>query len=385
MSIYELAILGCISTEDRKNLTQTIYSLVKEFGLDLGTELVIHDGVSFSARNIKAATAVAYFGGSQDVDHDSVSDAITNSLPIIPMIASGQDFLTQIPEIMHQCNGLYRRADDHEMVDLATSLLECVGLLRRQRRIFISYRRTDSRIAALDLHDSLIARGFDVFLDTHDIRPGEPFQEVLWHRLCDSDVLVMLDTPNYFDSKWTRTELGRARAKEIHIFRVLWPEHISNRQLNLSETLQLVPNDLIHGSIVPAKVDEIALGIERLRSRSIAARFMSMTGRFRSAVEQVGGTVQGIGAHRAISVVLEAGERIWAYPITGIPTAETLYDIAEKARKADVRGVPVLVYDDVGIRDTWVAHLKWLNDNILTVRSIKMNNAAWELGGWEEK
>ncbi|KIK83131.1 toll/interleukin-1 receptor domain-containing protein [Pseudomonas sp. W15Feb9B] len=385
MSIYELAILGCISPEDRKTLTHTIHSMVSEFGLALGTELIIHDGVSFSERNIKAATAVAYFGGNQDLDHEPASDAITNSLPIIPTIAGGQDFLTLIPEFLHQCNGLYRRADDPGMVDLATSLLECVGLLRRQRRIFISYRRTESRIAALDLHDSLIARGFDVFLDTHDIRPGEPFQEVLWHRLCDSDVLVMLDTPNYFESKWTRNELGRARAKEIHIFRILWPGHVSNRQLNLSETIQLVPNDLMHGSIVPAKADEIALGIERLRSRSIAARFMSMTGRFRSAVEQVGGTVQGVGAHRAISVVLEAGERIWAYPITGIPTAETLHDIAEKARRADVRGVPVLVYDDVGIRDTWVAHLKWLDDNIRTVRSIKMNRAAWDLGGWEEK
>jgi hypothetical protein len=36
---------------------------------------------------------------------------------------------------------------------------------------------------------------------------------------------VMLDTPTYFESKWTRQELGRARAKEIHVLRVVWPDH----------------------------------------------------------------------------------------------------------------------------------------------------------------
>ena len=43
-------------------------------------------------------------------------------------------------------------------------------------------RRAESRAAALQLHDLLTARGFDVFLDTHDIRLGDPFQDVLWHQ-----------------------------------------------------------------------------------------------------------------------------------------------------------------------------------------------------------
>src|SRR3546814_3711382 len=99
-------------------------------------------------------------------------------------------------------------------------MLECVGLLRRQRRVFVSYRRVESRAAALQLPDLLASRGFDVFLDTHDIRPGEPFQDVLWHRLVDSGVSVMLDTPTYFDSRWSRKEIGRASAEEIQGLRV---------------------------------------------------------------------------------------------------------------------------------------------------------------------
>lgn len=360
--------------------------MVEDFGLTIGEELVVRDGEGYFERNIMAATAVAYFGGPEAQDIEQAKDAVSNSLPIIPIIESGMDFIAAIPGFLQANNGLCLRKDDPEMVELATSLLECVGLLKRQRRVFISYRRTESRNAAIDLHDLLISRGFDVFLDTHDIRPGEPFQEVLWHRLCDSDVLIMLDTPTYYESKWTRHELGRARAKEIHVFRIVWPEHKSDRQLSLSETVHLDRNDLTaDGSIVLERAEEIALGVERLRSRSVAARFMSMTGRFRAAVEQVGGTIEGIGAHRAISVRLEEGEMIWAYPVIGIPTAETLHDIASKAIKAAQQGVPVLVYDDIGIRDTWIDHLQWLDDNIRSVRSIKMNKAAWTLGTWEQR
>src|SRR3546814_1834253 len=104
-------------------------------------------------------------------------------------------------------------------------MLECVGLLRRQRRVFVSYRRVGSRAAALQLHDLLASRGFDVFLDTHDIRPGDTFQDVLLHRPVDSDVMVMHDTPTYFDSRWTRQDKGKASAEEVQVLRVIWPEH----------------------------------------------------------------------------------------------------------------------------------------------------------------
>jgi hypothetical protein len=193
-------------------------------------------------------------------------------------------------------------------------MLECVGLLRRQRRVFVSYRRIESRTAALQLHDLLTSRGFDVFLDTHDIRPGDPFQDVLWHRLCDSDVMVMLDTPTYFDSRWTRQEIGRARAKEIHVLRVVWPDHKPNKLTDLGEAIYLdqVQLEGTDGPIITETADAIVLGVERLRSRSIAARYMSITGRLRADVEKIGGRIEGIGAHRAIAIRLLDDRKIWA-------------------------------------------------------------------------
>ena len=72
-----------------------------------------------------------------------------------------------------------------------------------------------------------------------------------------------------------------------------------------------------------------------------------------------------------------------AYPIVGIPTAELLNDVADKARRADQRETPILIYDHVGISEAWVAHLKWLDDNIKSVRAVKTSEIGWALAAWE--
>jgi len=385
MSLYELAILGSPSGAELEALTETLRGMVDDFGLTLGADVLIHNGTTVSGRDKRAAFSAVYFGAQALTDLEVTRELVRESAPVIPTVAVDGDFASQVPDFLQPSNGLRRRADDPAMAELAAALLECVGLLRRQRRVFVSYRRVESRTAALQLHDLLSARGFDVFLDTHDIRPGDPFQDVLWHRLVDSDVMVMLDTPGYFDSRWTRQEIGRARAKDIQVLRVIWPEHMPSKLTDMSETVYLDPVELAgaDGPIAEVVAEAIVLRVEQLRSRSIASRFMSITGKLRADVEKIGAIVEGVGAHRAVAVRLLGDLKVWAYPIVGVPTAEVLNDIAEKARRAGQGEVPVLIYDHVGIRDTWSAHLKWLDEQIRAVRAIKVSEAGWALAAWE--
>lgn len=385
MSIYEIAILGNVSNEQRQTLVATLESMVSEFELVVGDDLKVHDGNSVIERDKAAAFAATYFGEGDPTDIGVVESLIQNSAPVIPTIPAGANFGPQIPASLRSSNGCMRRADDPQMTELAGALLECIGLLRRQRRVFVSYRRIESRSAALQLHDLLASRGFDVFLDTHNIRPGDPFQDVLWHRLVDSDVMLMLDTPGYFDSRWTRQEIGRARAKDIQVLRVIWPDHTANKLTDMAETIYLESREL-EGDDGPLTSDvaaKIALHVEQLRSRSIAARYMSITGKLRADVEKIGAAIEGVGAHRAIAVRLIDDRKIWAYPIVGVPTAEILNDIAEKAKAADQQGVPVLVYDHIGIREAWNSHLRWLDDQIRAVRAVKVSEAGWSFAAWE--
>ena len=386
MSTYEFAFLGLVLPCQRAALVRAIEEAVTDFGLCIGKDVAFYDAESIAERDKSAAFVAAYFGSPGYVDADIVKKITQENVPIIPTVGPEGDFNTHIPDFLQALNGHRRRHDDPAMTELTSAMLEAVGLLRRQRRVFISYRRAESRIAALQLHDLLTARGFDVFLDTHDIRAGDPFQDVLWHRLCDSDVMVMLETPRYFDSKWTRHEIARALAKEIHVLRVVWPEHQPSNLTELAKTIYLSADDLpaADGPIRTQMADAITLSVERLRSRSMASRYLSITGRLRADVQKFGARVEGIGAHRAIAVRLPDDRRIWAYPVIGIPTAEILNDIADKARSAGQRELPVLVYDHIGIRDTWSSHLDWLDENIRAVRTIKLSEAAWSLAAWED-
>lgn len=197
----------------------------------------------------------------------------------------------------------------------------------------------------------------------------------------------MLDTPGYFESRWTRSELGRARAKGIHVLRIVWPEHDPNRMLDLSETIYLDPTELIvsDGTIAEKTIDQIILAIEQLRSRSIAARHLSIAGKLKAEALKVGITLNGIGAYRATGLTLLNGKKAWVYPVVGIPNAELLNDIAEKAKTENGELPPILIYDDVGIGMKCAGHLDWLNKHIAVIDTLKISTAGWDLAEWGEE
>ena len=383
--MYEIGIFGCFPASVSATLARTIEDMVADFGLVVGHDVLIHDASSIAGRNFHSPFAAIYYGGPNRTQDPIIHGLLRDSIPIIPTIDSSGSIDADIPPSLRHLNIFRRRDDDPQMTSLVSALLECVGLLRPQRRVFLSYRRTEAHVAASQLHDQLTARGFDVFLDTHELRPAEPFQEILWHRLCDSDVMLMLETPTYFSSKWTRHEFGRTLAKNIHILRVVWPDLQPDSSTGLATSVYLEPTDLEGpvGPLVDHRVNAIAIALERLRARSLAARHRAINGQLRIELEKIHATIEGVGRNQAISVRLADDRRIYAYPIVGIPTAELLHEVEKKARMAGLVDPPALVYDHVGIRDTWNDHLQWLDTHIGTVRAIKVAEAAWSLAVWE--
>jgi hypothetical protein len=378
LSLYEILVLGAVSDEYRSALSKTIEKAIEEFKLRFGQDVMVRDADQALLRDPKASAVVAYFDSPESQDAEFAGRLLERGVPVIPVVREAGSF-ENLPTKLKMLNGLKVSATDPNMEALAAVILESVGLLRQQRRVFVSYRRTESRAAALQLHDLLASRGFDVFLDTHDIRPGEPFQEVLWHRMADSDVVIVLDTATYFERKWTREEFGKAMAREIHILRLVWPNHSPTAHLNTGEMVRLAPADLTTTkTLKKATAEEVAVSVERIRSRSIAARVRTLTGKLSAEVERIGARIEGVGAHHAVAVRLSRGRRVWAYPVVGIPTANALNEIAIRASDFD-DGAPVLVYDHAGIRELWLKHLDWLDANIATVDAIKVFDAASRL------
>jgi len=355
-----------------------------EFEMVIPDDFAIRFAADVDQRNPKASTVVLYFGGDPTIDADLLDGLRAARHPIVPVMTTGSKVDASIPPSIREINVAFVDATDAQLKELTSVALESLGLLRKQRHVFVSYRRNESREVAVQLHDQLSAQGFDVFLDTHDIRPGEAFQEMLWHRLADCDVVIMLETPDYFGSKWTKQELGRTLAKGIHILRVTWPAHSSSRHLSLSDTIQLAASDFTaNGQLKDAMIVDIVKRTETLRSRSVATRHLEIAGKLRTEVQRIGGIFDGIGAHRAIAFSLPHGTKIQAYPVVGVPTAELLNDIHDKAVQSAHGRIPCLVYDQLGIRPAWLEHLAWLDQQISAVRALRVLDAGWELVKWD--
>lgn len=384
MALYEVLLIGSPKVGEVDAINKQIAEVAKLYSLAIPDDLAIRTTANLIDRNPKAATVALYFGGDPVVDVTVVKQLEAAKVPIVPVVGKGVSVTAVVPPEIAQTNACLIDADDVTLEALASVTLEVLGLLHRQRRIFISYRRTDSREVALQLFDELSSRGFDVFLDTHDIRPAEAFQEMLWHRLSDCDVTVMLDTKDYFGSKWTAQEIGRSQALGIQILRVVWPDHSGSRNLTLSDTVTLSNGDFDESRrLRPELLSLIAKRAETLRSRSIATRHLDLVGRLKSEVERIGGQFEGIGSYRSVSVTLPRGRTLEAYPMVGVPTAEMLNDIQNKAGKAGHGRFPCLVYNHVGIRPLWMEHLRWLDTEISSVRTLKVSDAGWELVEWD--
>ena len=378
MILYELAVMGAASDAQVGELEQHVSQVVEAFGLRLQRDITwwIRPDTFSPPQNTPGA--VAFFGGA-GVPQEGLSQILSKGLPIIPIASMGSRINAEIPTQLRTLNCL--TCESHGLPRIAMAMLECVGLLPRQRRVFVSYRRDGAHQAALQLFNAFSARLFDVFLDTHGIAPGEDFQPVLWHRLCDSDVLVMLDTTEYFESRWTSAEYGRALAKGISVLRVGWPNVSASLRVATASRLDLVAEeiDVATGQLSDQAIDRICTHLEFVRGRSHAVRSLNLLGKLRQAVECIGGKMAGVGIHNAIYLTLPEGKDIVVYPSVGVPTALTLNDAVVHAS-----GRPVAVaYDHIGLDEKWLEHLSWLGQNIQAARWVKATEAAWTFAGWE--
>jgi len=376
--LYELAVLGTPSDAVVTELERCVAAATAPFGLRLGDEIAWNVRPNaFNPAQTKSAAAV--FFGAAGAPLANVESLLRRGVPVLPVVSDITKVHEEIPAALRPLNCLAYNAGGVQRT--TSALLECAGLLPRQRRVFVSYRRDEARQAALQLFDAFSTRLFDVFLDTHGIAPAEDFQTMLWHRLCDSDVLVMLDTPNYFGSRWTSAEFGRALAKGISVLRIGWPDSSPSVRTGTASRVELAPDEIdpATGRLAEDAVTRVCLQLEAVRSQSHAVRNLNLVSNIRNAVEQIGGQVAGVGLNKAVYVRLADGRDVVVYPTVGVPTSMTLHDATTNAPDRSV----AVVYDPVGLHPNWLVHLDWLGSQIQSARWVKASEAAWQLADWE--
>jgi len=378
MAIYEVAVLGSPSAAQLAYLKARLTSAVNSFQLKWGTDFVLEIQPPSFAPNSRTAAAAIFYGGSGSASIDVASILDTSVIPILPVASTESQIRLEIPPSLCVFNCLFSDRDGSDRI--FSALLECIGLLPRRRRVFLSYRRSESTHAAVQLFAELSARQFEVFLDTHGIDAAEDFQDALWHQLCDVDVLIMLETKDYFGSRWTSAEFGRALAKGIGVLRVQWPDATPSIFTATSSRVELVPSELdSEGRLDVSAIVRICEQLEQTRGLNHAVRHLSMVSAVQSAIERIGGRLEGIGANRTMFLSLSSGKRLVAQAAIGVPTAVTLQEAVEAAGGSEA----ALVYDHLGLKPKWQSHLAWLASSVSSARWIKVSEAAWDFAGWE--
>lgn len=368
--LYELAVLGAPSAAQTNELITIVEQMLGPSGLRLGHEVNLVVCPSAFCPSQRHASAAVFYGGAS-ASTANIDYLLAQSVPVIPVTSSLDRVKREIPESLQPLNCLDYGRDGANRV--ATALLENVGLLPRQRRVFVSYKRDEAREVALQLFEVLSSRSFDVFLDTHKIDVAEDFQAVLWHHLYDSDVLVMLDTPAYFKSRWTTEEFGRALSKGISVLRIGWPSVKRADGTELANQIELLQGEIDpkSGKLSDEVIRRMCSKLETARVESHTVRKLNLVSKVRQAVSQINGKIIGYGARNSLKVRLADGRDILVYPTVEVPKSTTLHHAAEFSGHQSA----AVVYDHIGLHPRWVEHLDWLGTYVRFPNVIKCSEA----------
>jgi hypothetical protein len=373
---YQLIILGTLDSL-ADELIDLFYLKIEELQLRKDSFVIIKEGNFAGDYNGNQPAFAFYFGDEYGNFKDIaiVDTLIKDGSLILPIFY--KSFSNEIPKVLENQNGLkYNKSQKDKIVDLA---LESFGKLRNTRKVFISYMRNESTSIAIQLYEALERNNFDVFLDTHSIKQGEPFQEELWHRMSDCDVIVLLNTPEFFTRHWCKEEFAEAGAKQIGVIQLIWPNHAMDNTSEVCFPFQLSKSDFVDenyddkdkSKFTDEYILELVQEVESVRARNLASRQDGLITEFSNLAVKHGKKVN-VQPERFITEELGSKKRRIFIPLIGIPQSLDCNQSAELKKEItdfEIESIHLL-YDNIRIRQKWIKHLDWLNE-YLDVKTLK--------------
>lgn len=361
------------------NIVSTFRERVNDLGLPANSINILTEENFFTEYKPYNPSVCIYFGIlGLPKNLDILDNIIEDAVFVIPVVPEVQNFPKYVPKQLLPINGFPLRALD-DIEALVARMMEGLSLLRLARRLFVSYRRVESRSVAIQLYEYLDQCGFDVFLDTHSIRPGEQFQDELWHRLVDTDVVVLLDTPGFLGSEWTEQELAKASAMSIGILQLVWPNHKQNPYSSLCDPIYLNQDDFEGGNYTGSSINltnrflkHLSGEVESKRARNLAARQDNLIQEFTTTARNM--NVQAnLQPEKYITISNLKGQEFAIIPTVGVPHAFTYNQTEELIKRIRSHNSPkaFLLYDNRNVVEKWQKHLTWLDD-YLPVQAVRV-------------
>ena len=300
---------------------------------------------------------IAFYFGSENIfeeDKRKAEALINRRVQVVPVLMNGMRMEECIPHVLRHIKAVTIK--NCYWVPLADIALRTFHFSRGWKKVFISYRQTDSTREAALLYDTLRRFKYDTFLDICEIEDANNLQANLEQELTESDVLVLLNSEHLRESVWVAKELAIASEMQIAIVEWQMPGCIP------LQTGITYPVKVSHENFRP-----LIQVLDQCRIRNLQARRERVAGPLLSLLEK-----NGIGYQQndADIVVFDLdGTRYICLIATRIPNSRIYSEIRERAQAyIEGRSEMWILYDSLYVQQEWLDHLGWLN-RFLPVKS----------------
>ncbi len=380
--LYEILVIEAGGRTRARKLTESLREALAVFGLDERWVAISEPaGVPTPAGPGHPVHRCAVLLAAPDTqpapDRIVQLDALVAAdVPVLPVVHDLKRCGEVLPEFLGKFNALEwpepaPGTPKPTRPPPAQAVLRFAGLSESDRRVFISYRRTESTAVAEQLFSALTRRGFNVFLDRYSIDAGLEFQAELKAELASRAMIVLLETAGLQDSEWVMEEIHYVRRHRLGLLAVTWPASrlpANRRILELPTDYRFPLDDAdfpLAGTDQPLAESALARvveEIERAHAAAMALRRRELIGSLTQALRQ-----HGVGFHHtdAWSVLASpnvAGTSIHIAVVPRPATADSLYD-CDVQRSTQGASSACLIQPVTGLQGRQSEMIRWLTQN----------------------
>lgn len=253
---------------------------------------------------------------------------------------------------------------------LCEVILSKLGLIKNARKVFISYKRSETSNLAESVRKELLSEGYSVFLDKNDIDVGTDFMQEIRYSIAESDIFLMLNSETYYDSIYTKKELYAACISGVAIIVLSMTDALAHDLcglpiIRISETDRIKPKEKRR---LLAEIENARTKLWRLRHNRLN-RKLQMFGTYEKTIQGIYIPSKSIKNHNSI------------FPIIGIPTTLDFQRIKqnndfselgkEPSNRKTTSGKVYAFYDNLSLPSSYSKHLDWLDEEMPNVDILK--------------
>jgi hypothetical protein len=294
---------------------------------------------------------------------------------ILPVFPHGTAVATLLPSFLHHINSAFWT---NTITEIVPQILSAVGLTAQDFRIFISYRTSDSQNLAEQLFDALSHHNFDVFLDRFRIPPSVNFPLRLLQELADKSMVLLIESPNIWQSIWTRLEITFAKLLRLGLLSLQLPGGVTLPLIDPDERETLSPGDFDPAKsnyLTQAALERVISQIKHEHGSALIRRREFLREAMKNALSYCGVSSPSLEADGLMRVKTAKDYAVW---LTSRPSEVADFQVTHTNLRSSEQGI---IIGPAMFEAARISRLDWLS-NVSRIRNVdegQMFNAAYDI------